>query len=60
MSHIMIRWSPCFNWKSRPVAAEYPQIADQIRQAIENVYYGIKQPKQALDDDAKDPKVLGW
>jgi multiple sugar transport system substrate-binding protein len=56
----MIRWSPCFNWKSRPVAAEYPQIADQIRQAIENVYYGIKQPKQALDDDAKDPKVLGW
>jgi multiple sugar transport system substrate-binding protein len=47
--------------KSRPVAAEYPQIADQIRQAIENVYYGIKQPKQALDDAAKESaKVLGW
>ena len=35
--------------KSRPVAPEYPQIAEHIRQAIEDVYYGVKQPKQALD-----------
>ena len=36
--------------KSRPVAPEYPQIAEHVRHAIEEVYYGIKQPKQALDD----------
>jgi multiple sugar transport system substrate-binding protein len=47
--------------KSRPVASEYPQIAEHIRQAIEDVYYGVKQPKQALDDAAKkSAKVLGW
>jgi multiple sugar transport system substrate-binding protein len=46
---------------SRPVAAEYPQIAEHVRQAIEDVYDGIKQPKQALDDAAaKSAKVLGW
>lgn len=38
-----------------------PQIADYIRQAIEEVYYGIKEPKRALDDAAaKSAKVLGW
>jgi multiple sugar transport system substrate-binding protein len=47
--------------KSRPVAAEYPQIAEHIREAIEEVYYGVKQPKQALDDAAKESaRVLGW
>ena len=47
--------------KSRPVASEYPQIADHVRQAIEDVYYGVKQPKQALDDAAKESaKALGW
>jgi multiple sugar transport system substrate-binding protein len=47
--------------KSRPVASEYPQIAEHIRQAIDDVYYGVKQPKQALDDAAKESaKVLGW
>lgn len=47
--------------KSRPVAPEYPRIAEHIRQAIEDVYYGVKQPKQALDDAAKESaKVLGW
>jgi len=47
--------------KSRPVAPEYPQIAEHIRQAIEDVYYGVKQPKQALDNAAKESaKVLGW
>ena len=47
--------------KSRPVASEYSQIADHLRQAIEDVYYGVNQPKQALDDAAKrSVRVLGW
>jgi multiple sugar transport system substrate-binding protein len=46
---------------SRPTIAEYPQIADNIRQAIEEVYHGVKEPKQALDDAAKkSAEVLGW
>jgi len=32
-----------------------------VREAIEDVYYGIKEPKQALDDAAaKSAKALGW
>jgi multiple sugar transport system substrate-binding protein len=47
--------------KSRPVASEYPQIAENVRHALEDIYYGIKQPKQALDDAAKESaKILGW
>jgi multiple sugar transport system substrate-binding protein len=47
--------------RSRPSTPEYPQIADQIKQAIDEVYYGMKEPKQALDDAAKkSAKVLGW
>jgi multiple sugar transport system substrate-binding protein len=47
--------------RSRPSIPEYPQIADNIREAINDVYYGIKEPKQALDDAAaKSAKVLGW
>jgi multiple sugar transport system substrate-binding protein len=43
---------------SRP---EYPQIAEHIHQALNEVYYGIKEPKQALDDAAaKSAKALGW
>jgi multiple sugar transport system substrate-binding protein len=46
---------------SRPNIPEYPQIADNIKQAIDEVYFGIKEPKQALDDAAlKSAKVLGW
>jgi multiple sugar transport system substrate-binding protein len=46
---------------SRPSIPEYSQIADHIRRAIDDVYYGIKDPKQALDDAAaKSAKVLGW
>jgi multiple sugar transport system substrate-binding protein len=46
---------------SRPSIAEYPQIADNIRQAIDEVYLGVKEPKQALDDAAKkSAEVLGW
>jgi multiple sugar transport system substrate-binding protein len=47
--------------RSRPNTPEYSQIADDIRHAIDEVYYGIKTPKQALDDAAiKSAKVLGW
>lgn len=46
---------------SRPSISEYPQIADNIRQAIDEVYLGIKEPKQALDDAAKkSAEALGW
>ena len=32
-----------------------------IRQAIDEVYYGVKEPKEALDDAAaKSALVLGW
>jgi multiple sugar transport system substrate-binding protein len=46
---------------SRPNIPEYPQIADQIRQAIDEVYAGSKTPKEALDDAVeKSAKTLGW
>lgn len=47
--------------RGRPSIPEYPQIAEHIRQAIEEVYYGNKEPKQALDDAAeKSARALGW
>jgi multiple sugar transport system substrate-binding protein len=47
--------------RSRPNLAEYPQIADDISEAIDAVYSGSKEPKQALDDAAeKSAKALGW
>jgi multiple sugar transport system substrate-binding protein len=46
---------------NRPNIPEYPQIADHIRQALDEVYYGIKEPKIALDEAAsKSAKTLGW
>jgi multiple sugar transport system substrate-binding protein len=46
---------------SRPSISEYPQVADNVREAIEDVYHDIKQPKQALNDAAaKSAKALGW
>jgi multiple sugar transport system substrate-binding protein len=46
---------------SRPNIPEYPQIADNIRQAIDEVYHGMKDPKVALNDAAKkSAAVLGW
>ena len=46
---------------SRPSVPEYPQIVNNIKQAIEEVYYNMKEPKQALDDAAlKSAKILGW
>jgi multiple sugar transport system substrate-binding protein len=45
----------------RPTMPEYPDIAEHIRQAIDEVQYGMKEPKQALDDAAaQSAKVLGW
>jgi multiple sugar transport system substrate-binding protein len=45
----------------RPSIPEYPQIAEHVRQALDDVYYGRKEPKQALDDAAaQSAKVLGW
>ena len=47
--------------KGRPNLPEYQAIAEHIRQALDDVFYGIKEPKQALDDAAaKSAKVLGW
>jgi multiple sugar transport system substrate-binding protein len=46
---------------TRPSIPEYPQIADSIRQAIYEVQFQNKDPKQALEMAAlKSAKVLGW
>jgi multiple sugar transport system substrate-binding protein len=46
---------------NRPNIPVYSQIADHIRQALDEVYYGIKEPKIALDEAAsKSAKTLGW
>jgi multiple sugar transport system substrate-binding protein len=45
----------------RPNIPEYAQIADHIRQALDEVYPGLKEHKRALDDAAaKSAKALGW
>ena len=47
--------------RARPNVPEYPQMAEHIRQAIEQVYNGTKEPKEALDEAAvKSAKDLGW
>jgi multiple sugar transport system substrate-binding protein len=47
--------------RTRPSIPEYPEIADHIRQAIDEVYYSLKEPKEALDDAVqKSAKALGW
>ena len=46
---------------TRPSIPEYPQIADSIRQAIYEVQFENKDPKQALEMAAlKSAKALGW
>jgi multiple sugar transport system substrate-binding protein len=46
---------------TRPNIPEYPEIAAHIKQAIDQVYNGTKEPEQALDEAAaKSAKVLGW
>ena len=44
---------------SRPSIPEYPQIAEHIREAIDQIYNGTNKPRQALDDAAKSAKALG-
>ena len=40
------------NGSHTPKLAEYPQIAGNVREAIEDFYYGNNEPKQGLDDTA--------
>ena len=45
----------------RPNIPEFPQIADHIRQALDEVLYQSKDPKEVLDNAAaKSAKTLGW
>jgi multiple sugar transport system substrate-binding protein len=45
----------------RPSISEYPEIADHIRQALDQVFFDSKEPKQALDEASKkSAKALGW
>ena len=47
--------------QARPSVAEYPSIAQHIRQAINEVSHCLKDPNQALQDAAaKSAKALGW
>src|ERR671925_1775888 len=47
--------------RSRPSIPEYPQIAEHIHQAIQQVYNGSASPKDALDmAAAKSAASLGW
>ena len=36
--------------RTRPNIPEYPMIAEDIRQAIEQIYNGTEEPKQALGE----------
>jgi multiple sugar transport system substrate-binding protein len=47
--------------RARPNIPEYPPISDYILEAINQVYNGTKQPKEALDEAAaKSAEALGW
>jgi multiple sugar transport system substrate-binding protein len=47
--------------RSRPNIPEYPEIAEHIHQAIQQVYNGSASPKDALDmAAAKSADSLGW
>jgi multiple sugar transport system substrate-binding protein len=47
--------------QERPNIPEYSLIADHISEAIDAVYSGTKEPKQALDyAAAKSSRALGW
>jgi multiple sugar transport system substrate-binding protein len=47
--------------EARPSIQEYPKIAHYIKEALDAVYYGTQDPKQALDEAAaKSAKSLGW
>jgi multiple sugar transport system substrate-binding protein len=47
--------------RSRPSIPEYPEIAEHIQQAIQQVYNGSASPEDALDTAAaKSADSLGW
>jgi multiple sugar transport system substrate-binding protein len=47
--------------QTRPNIPEFPEISSNINQAIDQIYKGTSQPKQALDQAAaKSAKILGW
>jgi multiple sugar transport system substrate-binding protein len=47
--------------RGRPSIPEYPQIANDINQAMDDVFSGSKEPELALDDAAaKSAESLGW
>ena len=47
--------------RARPNIPEYPEIAENLLQAINQVYNGTKQPEEALDEAAaKSAEALGW
>jgi multiple sugar transport system substrate-binding protein len=47
--------------RSRPNIPEYPEIAEHITQAIQQVYNGTASPEDALNTAAaKSADSLGW
>jgi multiple sugar transport system substrate-binding protein len=47
--------------RSRPNIPEYPEIAEHVDQAIQQVYNGTASPKDALNAAAaKSAESLGW
>ena len=58
----MMKWYPVFYLPGfRPNIPEYPQIAHYIKEALDAIYSGTKDPKDALDDAAaKSAIILGW
>jgi multiple sugar transport system substrate-binding protein len=49
------------NGRIRPNTPEYPEILEDIYQAIQQVYNGTKQPEEALDEAAANSaRDLGW
>jgi multiple sugar transport system substrate-binding protein len=46
---------------SRPAIPAYPVVADEIREALNGVYYHNRDPKEALDEAAEmSAERLGW
>jgi multiple sugar transport system substrate-binding protein len=46
------------NARVRPSIPEYPEIADHIRQAIDEVYYGIKESHLGLCHQTKEEQQI--
>jgi len=58
----MINWSPWWQLLALgPVYQSIFHIAEDIHQAVDQVFYKVKEPKQALDDAAAESaKAMGW